>query len=69
MTGRASQNTRTRDPRATRERRRPTLLSLLTGGALLAALGMAVTWFPASELDRAIDANLTRLANSESWIR
>ncbi len=69
MTGRTSQNTRTRDPREAGERRRRALLSLVTGAAFLAALFMAVTWFPASELGRTIDAHLTHLANPESWIR
>ncbi len=69
MTGRTSQNTRTRDPRAAGERRRRTLLSLVTSIAFLAALLMAVTWFPASEPGRTIDAHLTQLANPESWIR
>ncbi len=69
MTGRTSQNTRTRAPRAPGERRRRSLLPLVTGTAFLAALFMAVTWFPASELGRTIDANLTQLANPESWIR
>ena len=69
MTGRTSQNTPTRDPRAAGERRHRTLLSLVTGGAFLAALLMAVIWFPASEMGRTIDAHLTRLANPESWIR
>ncbi len=69
MTGRTSQNTRTRDPRPAGQRRRRTLLALLTGGAFLAALFMALTWFPASEMGRTIDTHLTRLANPESWIR
>ncbi len=69
MTGRTSQNTRTRDPRTTGERRRRTLLSLVTGTAFLAALFMAVAWFPASELGQTIDAHLAQLANPESWIR
>ena len=69
MTGRTSQNTRTRDPRAAAERRGRALLSLVTGIAFLTALLMAVTWFPASELGRIIDAHLSQLANPESWIR
>ena len=68
MTGRTSQNTRTRDPREAGECRRRALLSLVTGIAFLAALLMAVTWFPASELGRTIDAHLAQLANPESWI-
>ncbi len=69
MTGRTSQNTRTRDPRAAAERRGRTVLSPVTGIAFLTALLMAVTWFPASELGRIIDAHLSQLANPESWIR
>ncbi len=69
MTGRTSQNTPTRDPCGAGERRRRTLLSLITGGAFLAALFMAVTWFPASQVGRTIDTHLTRLANPASWIR
>ncbi len=69
MAGRTSQNTLTRGPRAAGQRRCRTLLSLVTGGAFLAALFMAVTWFPASEMGRTIDTHLTRLANPESWIR
>lgn len=68
MTGRTSQNSRTRDPHAAGQRRRRTLLALVTGGALLAALVMAVTWFPASQVGRTIDTHLTRLANPASWI-
>jgi len=69
VTGRTSQNSRTRDPRAAGQRRRRTLLSVITGGALLVALFMAVTWFPVSEMGRTIDTHLTRLANPASWIR
>ena len=69
MIGRTSQNTPTRDPRAAGQRRRRALLALLTGGAFLAALFMALTWFPASEMGRTIDTHLSRLANPESWIR
>jgi len=69
MTGRTSQNPLSRDPHATGQRRHRTLLSLLTGTAFLAALFMAVNWFSASELGRAIDAHLTQLADPESWIR
>ncbi len=69
MTGRTSQNTRTRGPRTAGRGSRRTLLSLVTGAAFLAALFMAVTWFPVSELGRTIDAHLTHRANPESWIR
>ena len=69
MIGRTSQNTLTRDPQAAGQRRRRTLLALITGAAFLAALFMAVTWFLASEVGRTIDTHLTRLANPESWIR
>jgi hypothetical protein len=69
MTRRTSQNTRTREPCAAGERRHPTLLSLITGTAFLAALFMAVIWYPASELGRTVDAHLTQLADPGSWIR
>ncbi len=69
MTGRTSQNTRTREPRAAGERRRRTLLSLITGTAFLAVLFTAVIWYPASELGRTVDAHFTQLADPESWIR
>ena len=68
MTGRTSQNTRTCGPRTAGRGSRRALLSLVTGAAFLAALFMAVTWFPASELGRTIDAHLAQLANPESWI-
>ncbi len=69
MTGRTSQNTCTREPRAAGERRHPTLLSLITGTAFLAVLFTAVIWYPASELGRIVDAHLTQLADPGSWIR
>ena len=69
MTGRTSHKPPTRDPGATGIRRRHTVLSLITGLAILAAVFMAVDYFPDTELGRTIDAHLTQLANPESWIR
>ena len=67
MTGRTSQNTRTRHPRPARERR-PALLCLTAGLASLAAVLATLAWLPESELGRTIGAHLAQLANPESWI-
>ena len=69
MSGHSSQNTPTRDRRATGTGHRRILLSLLTSLAFLASLYMAVTLFPGSELGRTIGAHLTLLADPQSWIR
>ncbi len=69
MTGHSSQKTPTRDPHAGAMRDRRIVLSLLMGAAFLTAVFTAVVVFPDSELGRAIDAHLTRLADPESWIR
>ena len=68
MTGRTSQNTRTRHPRPAGERRRPAPLCLAAGLASLAAVLATVAWLPESELGRTIGAHLAQLANPESWI-
>lgn len=62
-----SQNTATRDPRPDRIRRRRIAVSLAGAVAFLVSVWMAADYVAGSELGRAIDANLTWLADPHNW--
>ena len=68
MTGPRSQNAPTRHPDPPPPRGCRAVMSLLLAFAILVAAGMAVSYFPGSELGRMLNHHLSQLADPRAWI-